>query len=88
MEAALASGACDIIGIGRPASVIPHLPKDIILNENIKDKDASVRLKPLVLPTWMKWTPIHSLGAGFQSDYYASQIQRIGKGLKPIDTKA
>ena len=88
MEAALASGACDIIGIGRPSTVIPHLPKDIILNENIKDEEASVVLKPLATPSWMRLIPINALGAGYQSDYYAAQIQRIGKGLKPIDTKA
>ncbi|TVY76148.1 hypothetical protein LSUE1_G004222 [Lachnellula suecica] len=88
MEAALASGACDLIGIGRPAAVLPHLPKEIILNEDVKDGDASVRLKPLVMPGWVKWAPITSLGAGKQSEYYGEQIQRIARGLRPVDSRA
>ncbi len=88
IESALNSGACDLIGIGRPGAVLPHLPKDIILNETVKDEDASVVLKPLVLPMWINWTPITAVGAGYQSYYYASQIQRMGKGLQPIDTRA
>ena len=88
MEAALKSGACDIIGIARPASVLPLLPKEIILNEEVKDEDASVKLKPLALPGWVKWSPVTSVGAGLQSDYYAGQIQRIAKGLRPIDSRA
>ncbi|TVY40666.1 NADH-dependent flavin oxidoreductase [Lachnellula occidentalis] len=88
MEAALQSGACDIIGIGRPAAVLPLLPKEIILNEEIQDEDASVKLKPLVLPGWMKWVSITAVGAGLQSDYYGGQIQRIAIGLTPVDSRA
>jgi 2,4-dienoyl-CoA reductase-like NADH-dependent reductase (Old Yellow Enzyme family) len=88
MEAALKSGACDIIGIARPASVIPLLPKEIILNEEVEDEDASVRLEALVLPGWVKWSPIRAVGAGMQSDYYAGQIQRIARGLRPVETRA
>ncbi|TVY38610.1 NADH-dependent flavin oxidoreductase [Lachnellula subtilissima] len=88
MEAALQSGACDIIGIGRPAAVLPLLPKEIILNEEIGDEDASVKLKPLVLPGWVNWVSVTAVGAGLQSDYYGGQIQRIAMGLKPVDTRA
>lgn len=88
MEAALQSGACDIIGIGRPAAVLPLLPREIILNEEILDEDASVKLKPLVLPGWVKWVSVTAVGAGLQSDYYGGQIQRIAMGLTPVDSRA
>lgn len=87
MEAALESGACDLIGIARPAAVIPRLPKEVILNKQIKDEDASVKLKALDVPGWVNWLPIKSVGAGMQSSYYGAQIRRIGKGLKPVDTR-
>jgi len=91
MEAALQSGGCDLIGLARPAAVLPRLPKEIILNESIKDEDAKVTLKPVKLPKlyiYLKWLlPVRSLGAGYTSVYYAGQIQRMGDGLKPLDTR-
>ncbi|KAG9241056.1 NADH:flavin oxidoreductase/NADH oxidase-like protein [Calycina marina] len=86
MEAALNSGGCDLIGIGRPTTVIPYLPKDIILNEQIPDADADLRLKDLPSPWYMSLAG-KVIGAGAQSTYYAGQILRMGKGLKPIDTR-
>jgi 2,4-dienoyl-CoA reductase-like NADH-dependent reductase (Old Yellow Enzyme family) len=91
MEAALQSGGCDLIGIARPATVLPKLPKEIILNEDIKDEDARVSLKPVRLPKlygYLNWLlPVKSMGAGYTSVYYAGQIQRMGDGLKPLDTR-
>lgn len=45
MKAALESGACDLIGLGRPAVVTPDLPEKIILNEKIPDEDAKLPMK-------------------------------------------
>ncbi|KAG4430479.1 hypothetical protein IFR05_014041 [Cadophora sp. M221] len=87
MEAALESGGCDLVGLARPAAVLPKLPKEIILNEKVSDEDARVVLAPVKVPGWLKLIPINALGAGFQSQYYASQIKRIAKGLLPIDTR-
>lgn len=91
MEAALESGGCDLIGLARPAAVLPRLPKEIILNENIKDEDASVRLKPVFLPkvySYLNWLmPVKIMGGGYTSVYYAGQIQRMGDGLKPVDAR-
>jgi 2,4-dienoyl-CoA reductase-like NADH-dependent reductase (Old Yellow Enzyme family) len=88
MEAALKSGACDLIGIARPAAVLPALPKEIILNtKEVMDEDATVTLAPLRVPFIINALPIKPLGGGFQSTYYASQIQRMAKGLKPVDTR-
>ncbi|KAH7370469.1 NADH:flavin oxidoreductase/NADH oxidase-like protein [Rhexocercosporidium sp. MPI-PUGE-AT-0058] len=87
MEAALMTGGCDLIGIARPAAVLPKLPKEIILNEKVLDEDARVILAPVPVPGWVKWIPINSLGGGIQSAYYASQIQRMAKGLLPVNSR-
>lgn len=87
MEAALKTGGCDMIGIARPAAVMPKLPVEIILNDKVSNEEAEISLEPVQTPAWMKWMPISSLGAGAQSDYYGKQIQRMGQGLSPIDTR-
>ena len=88
MEAALDSRGCDLIGIARPAAVLPRLPKEIILNtKEIPDEEAQVTLAPLRVPWLIQHLPVKQVGAGFQSQYYASQIQRMARGLLPIDTR-
>jgi 2,4-dienoyl-CoA reductase-like NADH-dependent reductase (Old Yellow Enzyme family) len=87
MEAALESGACDIIGIGRPAAVVPKLPKLVLLNKEVIDAEAKIRLERVEMGWLMSKVPIKSLGAGAESTYYGGQIQRMGKGLQPVDTR-
>ena len=88
MEAALQSGGCDLIGIARPASILPRLPKEIILNtKDIADEDAAIKLKPLQVPLMIRYIPVKPLGSGYQSTYYAGQIQRMAKGLEPVDSR-
>ncbi|MCJ1412951.1 hypothetical protein MMC19_007052 [Ptychographa xylographoides] len=97
MKAALESGGCDFIGIARPAAVLPRLPRDIILNARVvvdgvaggvSDEEASLRLKPVDRGIVARWVPVSALGAGAESLYYAGQIQRMGKGQRPVDTRA
>jgi 2,4-dienoyl-CoA reductase-like NADH-dependent reductase (Old Yellow Enzyme family) len=88
MEDALASGGCDIIGIGRPAAVLPKLPKEIILNtKEVPDDDAQVALERVKVPFWAQLVPVKQIGAGYQTQYYSRQIRRMSRGLKPIDTR-
>jgi 2,4-dienoyl-CoA reductase-like NADH-dependent reductase (Old Yellow Enzyme family) len=88
MEEALTSGACDLIGIARPAAVVPKLPKEIILNTTeMSDEEAHVALAPLRIPFSVQIVPIKQVGAGYQTNYYARQIQRMGRGLMPKDTR-
>lgn len=87
MEEALQSGGCDLIGIARPAAVIPKLPKEIILNKDIPDNEAHITLARLNVPFLIRHSPVKQVGAGVQSMYYSSQIQRLSKGLLPIDTR-
>jgi 2,4-dienoyl-CoA reductase-like NADH-dependent reductase (Old Yellow Enzyme family) len=88
MEAALQSGACDLIGIARPAAVLPRLPKETIFNtKEVPDEEARVNLAPFQVPFIVSVLPIKPLGEGLQSAYYAGQIQRIAKGLKPVECR-
>ena len=84
MEDALQSGACDLIGIGRPAAVLPKLPKEIILDMKVPDPEATVALARVKNPLWMDYFPLKQVGAGYQTVYFAEQIHRMGEGLKPI----
>ncbi|KAF4621878.1 hypothetical protein G7Y89_g14466 [Cudoniella acicularis] len=91
MEAALQTSGCDIVGIARPATVIPHLPRDIILNEGVMDEHASVRLTSLPRSRMTEFLVLligsKGVGAGREAMYYQGQIQRIARGLKPADTR-
>lgn len=58
------SGACDLIGIGRPAAVWPHLPKEILLNEKVEESTAVKKLTTLRLPLLLRMIPIKFIGAG------------------------
>jgi 2,4-dienoyl-CoA reductase-like NADH-dependent reductase (Old Yellow Enzyme family) len=88
MEAALESGACDIIGIGRPAAVVPKLPKLVLLNKEVSDADAKLQLRRVEMGWLMSKIPIKALGAGAEGNHYGKQIRRMAKGLQPIDTRA
>jgi 2,4-dienoyl-CoA reductase-like NADH-dependent reductase (Old Yellow Enzyme family) len=85
MEAALASGGCDLVGIGRPATVKPRLPKEVILNTDVPDEKAHVALTPIQVPFLIKHFPLKQVGAGAATKFYADQIQRMGTGLEPLD---
>ncbi|KAM3426706.1 hypothetical protein NHJ13734_009305 [Beauveria thailandica] len=43
LEHAVASGACDLAGIGRPSVLQPKLPKEIIFNSSIADEDTRLQ---------------------------------------------
>ena len=64
MEEALQSGACDLIGIGRPAAVWPHLPKEVLLNEQVEEAAAVKKLHKLKLPFLLRIIPVRFIGAG------------------------
>lgn len=66
MQAALEEGACDIIGIGRPAILNPRLPADVILNPNVDDASAAVHTQKVPTPWLLKLAP-KPVGAGVES---------------------
>jgi len=71
MEAALADGAADVIGVARPIAVEPNLPARLIAGE----ADAALDIK---LSTG--WKIIDDM---VQGGWYQAQIQRMSLGLAP-----
>lgn len=67
MIAALESNACDLIGLARPAAAFPHLPKDLLLNEEVEDADAVVDLVKVKAGWLVSKIPIKALNAGIDT---------------------
>ncbi|KAF2468052.1 NADH:flavin oxidoreductase/NADH oxidase-like protein [Lindgomyces ingoldianus] len=83
MVAALESNSCDLIGLARPAAVLPSFPKDMLLNEGVKDEDAAIDLTPVKGNWLIRMLPIKILGTGVDTMYYVKQIHKMGVGQKP-----
>lgn len=66
MEAAVAEGGCDMVGIGRPAISNPRLPSNIIFNKEVSDDDARLYLKKVQIP-WIAKMISPAVGAGAES---------------------
>lgn len=80
MHAALAENACDLIGVARPAAVDPTWARKL-LQEEKTGGNIHLKLKEVKMSWLMSKIPVRAIGAGAESDYYAKQIGRIGKGL-------
>lgn len=81
MEEAIASGACDLIGLARPAAAVPRLPKELILNSEIEDEEARVWLRPVELPWLMKRLPLRNLAAGAETVSIVSNYCTISRNV-------
>lgn len=66
MEAAVAEGACDLVGLGRPAVLNPSLPSNLVFNPEVKDDDARLFVKK-ISPPWIAAWIAPSVGAGAES---------------------
>ncbi|KAE8149475.1 putative FMN binding oxidoreductase [Aspergillus avenaceus] len=82
-EFALKENACDLIGIGRPATIDPKFPR-MLLDESIPDEQAQLLLNKVPAPFFTRIFPSHIIGAGLETTYYGGQIGRISKGLKTV----
>jgi tRNA-dihydrouridine synthase len=67
MQDAVLEGACDIVGLARPAVLEPSLPRDIILNENLPDEQAMVEARSIAMPWILKQLGVKSVGAGYET---------------------
>ena len=65
-EAAINDGACDLVGIGRPAAVDPKFPQ-LLLDEGVSDREAVMPLNKAPVPWYMRFLPLHLVGAGAES---------------------
>lgn len=66
MEAAVAEGACDLVGLGRPSALNPSLPKNLVFNPEVKNADARLFVKR-ISPPWFVSFIAPSVGAGAES---------------------
>ncbi|KAF2679347.1 putative FMN binding oxidoreductase [Lentithecium fluviatile CBS 122367] len=84
MQEALDCGACDLVGVGRPAVIWPRLAGEVLLNEAVSEEEAKVRLG-IVRPKGLAaWVPVKLVGAGVDVMYYVKQILRLGVGKKTV----
>ena len=65
MRDTLESNACELIGLARPAAVYPHWPKETILNEKIKDEDATLELNKVNPPWLVKALGVRLINLGY-----------------------
>lgn len=65
-EAAIRDGACDLVGIGRPAAVDPKFPL-LLLDESVSDEKAVLPLNKVPTPFYAKFMPRALIGAGAES---------------------
>ncbi|KAK2604169.1 hypothetical protein N8I77_007120 [Diaporthe amygdali] len=78
MEAAVAEGGCDFVGIGRPAVLNPSLPNNIVFNKEVKDEDARLYVKKVQVP-WIAKVIAPGVGAGAESAWYGAQIPKMAQ---------
>ncbi|KAF7554936.1 hypothetical protein G7Z17_g2540 [Cylindrodendrum hubeiense] len=77
MDDAIAGGACELVGIGRPAALNPELPKNTILNPEVTGADAKVYARR-IHPSWfVKWIGAKAIGAGAETAWYGKQIHQL-----------
>jgi hypothetical protein len=78
LEHAVKSGACDLVGIGRPSVVEPRLPRIIIFNPDIRDEDARLPTKSFSQATLSRWLGIKGLGGGTETVRKFIQVAKDG----------
>ena len=74
MEAAVARGDCETVGLGRPAVLNPSLPHNIVFNPEISDADATLYARKVEIPWLAKKLGMIGLGAGAETKWYCSQM--------------
>lgn len=87
-EAAIKDGACDLVGIARPAAVDPKFPL-LLLDESVPDEKAKLLLEKAPVPWYASWLPRNLIGAGAESvsleDFVPRSILVCGR-LRENDT--
>lgn len=87
MADAIASGACDLIGLGRSAVLEPEIPLKL-LNESVSDEEALAR-PHIVRGQWLSnMIPIKAVGSGLPIQFFYFNMKRLGKGLKADPDKS
>ncbi|KAK0727516.1 NADPH dehydrogenase [Lasiosphaeria miniovina] len=77
VEAAVASGDCELVGIARPAVMNPALPSNTLFNPEVSDADATLFSKKIEPPWLAKKLGIMGIGAGFETIWYNGEMKRL-----------
>lgn len=82
MADAIASGACQLIGLGRAAVLEPELPAKVLLNGDYSD-DGALAMPHIVRGQWLSnLVPVKAVGSGLGIQFFYYNMKRLGKGLK------
>ncbi|KAF2269838.1 FMN-linked oxidoreductase [Lojkania enalia] len=73
---ALETGACDLIGIARPAVKYPELPNAIVFNSRLLDEEARFDVESAPSPGWIA-SQVRSVGAGAETKYFTTLLGRL-----------
>lgn len=81
MADAIASGECQLVGLGRSAILEPELPAKILLNPEYDDEGALAQ-SHIVRGQWFSnLIPIKVVGSGLGIQFFYYNMKRLGKGL-------
>jgi len=67
MEGAVRGGDCDMVGLARAAVLNPLLPASVVLNSEVRDEDATLYVKRLKTPWYLRFLGIRAIGVGIES---------------------
>lgn len=81
MESAVASGDCDIVGLGRPTCVVPDAPRSILENGRTSLPSAQVRTGARALLG--KVTNLRTMDSALDLSWHTDQLHRLGAGKEP-----
>lgn len=91
IASSLRNRACDLVGIARPATLVPDMPARILLNRQLDDAKANVapcaipsgELVKRVLGGGSKPGSIKLVGASVSTFWHEWQMARMGRGEEP-----
>lgn len=84
LEYAVKSGACDLVGVGRPAVVEPRLPRSIVFNPDVSDEDARLPTKSFSQAALSRWLGIKGLGGGTETIGYVAAIHKMQRAAAAL----
>lgn len=82
MADSIASGACQLIGLGRAAVLEPELPAKVLLNPEYDD-DGALAKSHIVKGQWFSnMIPVKVVGSGLPIQFFYYNMRRLGNGLQ------
>jgi hypothetical protein len=88
MADAVASGACDLIGLGRTDAFEPDIPKHLLLNTDLTDDEALARPHIVKGQLFSNMILVKVIGSGLPIQFFYFNMRRLGNGLKSDPDKS